>query len=246
MERIVPLGRAGQGGAGRNAARIAFATVETPGDIARATSPRGEVVVRRRHDGALELRVNGVFVMDTLETTSERLLAEAALGAVLEPRRVLVGGLGLGFTAHAVLADDRVERLDVVEIEGDVVAWMRDGTIPHGPTFVADARLRVIEADVAVALAEAADTTYDLVLLDVDNGPAHLVHSPNAALYTSRALAEVRRVLRPGGHVTVWSADLSPGLHDALFRAFGNVEERAVEVPQHGRVGTYWLQSARR
>ena len=109
--------------------------------MARALSPRGEVVLRERRDpddgspGVLELRVNGVFVMDTRETSSERGLATAALAEVEDPRAVLVGGLGLGYTAHEVLADRRVERLVVVEIEEDLVRWMRDGTVPHGPAL---------------------------------------------------------------------------------------------------------------
>ncbi|MDF9716990.1 hypothetical protein [Nocardioides sp. ChNu-99] len=217
-----------------------------PGDVARARSERGEVALRRRDDGALELRVNGVFVMDTLETTSERLLADAALAACERPERVLVGGLGLGYTAHAVLADDRVRRLDVVEIEPAVVAWMRDGTVPHGPAYLADERLRVVEADVAVALAEAADGAYDLVLLDVDNGPDNLVHAPNAALYTPPLLAGVRRVLAPGGTVAVWSATHSPALEQALADVLGAATVQEVAVPGHGRVGSYWLHSAHR
>ncbi|HEX6979671.1 MAG TPA: hypothetical protein VF342_10255, partial [Alphaproteobacteria bacterium] len=76
-------------------------------EIARAESPRGEVVLRRRTSNGgpavLELRVNGVFVMDTRETTTERALAQRALELVADPRTVLVGGLGLGFTAHEVL-----------------------------------------------------------------------------------------------------------------------------------------------
>ena len=79
-------------------------------DVARATSERGEIVLRKR--GAVwELRVNGVFVMDTAETGSEIELARAALALADAPRDVLVGGLGLGFTAHEVLSDTRVERL---------------------------------------------------------------------------------------------------------------------------------------
>lgn len=217
-----------------------------PGDVARATSERGELLLRRRGDGALELRVNGVFVMDTLETTSERLLAEAALAAHPLPRRVLVGGLGLGFTAHAVLADPRVERLDVVEIEPAVVAWMRDGTVPHGPAYLADARLSLVEADVAQALAEAPDASQDLVLLDVDNGPDNLVHAPNAALYAPRLLEQVRRVLAPEGLLVVWSAARSDALDATLREVFGASEEREVAVPDHGRVGSYWLHLARR
>ena len=113
--------------------------------MARAESERGEVLLRERIDPerpegprALELRVNGVFVMDTLETSTEQQLAAAALARVEEPRTVLVGGLGLGFTLHEVLADKRVERVNVVEIEDALVRWMRDGTIPHGPAFFAE------------------------------------------------------------------------------------------------------------
>lgn len=225
---------------------------DIPVEVARAESPRGEVVLRSRPSDppggtpSYELRVNGVFVMDTVETTSECLLARAALDVVDRPGAVLVGGLGLGFTAHEVLADPRVERLDVVEIETDLVRWMRDGTVPHGPAFLADERLGVVEADVAVALAEARDATYDLVLLDVDNGPDNLVHDANAALYAAPALADVHRVLAPGGVAVVWSATRSPALEEALALVFGASEARAVAVPAHGRVGEYWLHLARR
>src|SRR5512145_886224 len=152
-------------------------------EVARAESPRGEVVLRERRDpdagpnapAVLELRVNGVFVMDTVETSSEKGLATAALARVENPRAVLIGGLGLGFTVHEVLADARVEKLVVVEIEDALVRWMRDGTIPHGPAYLADERLSVITSDIRVAMAEASLASYDLVLLDVDNGPGFLV-----------------------------------------------------------------------
>src|SRR5688572_16190242 len=103
-------------------------------EIARAESERGEVVLRRHTSGlgadVIELRVNGVFVMDTHETGTEIELAAAALDLVPNPRDVVVGGLGLGFTTQRVLADSRVERVVVVEIEEALVGWMRDGTIP--------------------------------------------------------------------------------------------------------------------
>ena len=109
-----------------------------------------------------------------------------------EPRDVLVGGLGLGYTMHRVLADSRVERCSVVEIEQALVEWMRDGTIPHGPELLADERANAVVADIAAAVGEAADASYDLVLLDVDNGPGYLVHEHNAALYRPPFLTEVR------------------------------------------------------
>src|SRR6478752_5673182 len=131
--------------------------------------------------------------MDTLETSTEQALAESALAQVTDPRAVVVGGLGLGFTMHAVLADSRVEKVSVVEIEQALVDWMRDGTIPHGPALLADERVSVVVADVAVALAEATPASYDLVLLDVDNGPGFLVHDANAALYRPPFLEAARQ-----------------------------------------------------
>src|ERR1700759_388549 len=121
--------------------------------------------------------------MDTAEHASELALADAALSSVPDPRRVLVGGLGLGFTLDRILGDRRVEHVDVVEIEPALVEWMRDGTIPHGRQLLADAPARVVVADLVHALAEAGHTAYDVVLLDVDNGPGQLVHEGNAAIY---------------------------------------------------------------
>lgn len=219
-------------------------------EIARAESERGEIVLRSRRDGeqtrtVLELRVNGVFVMDTLETSSERALAEHTLALVDRPAAVLVGGLGLGFTAHAVLADSRVERLTVVEIEEALVGWMRDGTAPHGPALLADERLTVVVADIVGALAEAKDASYDLVLLDVDNGPAYLVYDANAAVYRAPSLTEARRILRPGGAVAIWSANRSPDLEAELATVFGNADAIAYDVPLQGRAEQYWLHVAR-
>jgi spermidine synthase len=217
-------------------------------EIARAESPRGEVVLRERRDEnaptILELRVNGVFVMDTLETTTERALAHAALALAEAPTRVLVGGLGLGFTMHEVLADPRVESCTVVEIEQAVVDWMRDGTITHGPSLLAEARVSVVVADVAAALAEAGDSAYDLVLLDVDNGPDYLVHDANDALYKEPFLQAAHRATAQV--LAIWSAAEAPQLRAALEAVFGNVTATAYDVRLGVRDEQYWLYSARK
>jgi len=221
-------------------------------EIARAASERGEVVLRRRRDGedpdepgVVELRVNGVFVMDTLETSTERELAAVALRQVEQPLHVLVGGLGLGFTAHEVLADPRVERVDVVEVEEALVGWMRDGTVPHGPTFLADERLHLVVADVRAAVAEVVPRSYDLVLLDVDNGPGHLVFEGNLEIYQDAFLSRLAEVLRPGGAVAVWSAAESKPLVSAMSRAFGTVTPVAYDVDFQGRSAEYYLYIGR-
>ena len=216
---------------------------------ARAESERGEVVLLQREGGILELRVNGVFVMDTIETTSETALAENALALVDDPRKVLVGGLGMGFTAHALLGDQRVQRVDVVELEPALVRWMRDGTIPHGPALLADERIRVIEADLGVAVEEAAarsdGPTYDLILLDVDNGPGNLVHEENARLYETAFLHRLAAILNPGGVLGIWSSHESRELEERLRDVLGNATHQAVPVTLQGRDEAYWLISAR-
>ena len=214
-------------------------------EVARAESERGELVLRQRRDDAgpavLELRANGVFVMDNAEFTSEQALASAALGLVEEPRDVLVGGMGLGFTMHQVLADQRVERCTVVEIEEALVGWMRDGTIPHGRTMLADARANPVVADVTVALAEADDASYDLILLAVDNGPNFLVHDSNARLYEAEFLGQARRILRPGGSLAIWSMDDAPALQHTMTGVFDDVEAVPQPVRLQDRDEEYFL-----
>jgi spermidine synthase len=214
-------------------------------EVARETSERGELVLRRREDGTLELRANGVFVMDTVEVSTERELATRALALHRSPARVLVGGLGLGFTLAAVLADPRVARATVVELEPALVGWLRAGVVPHGPGLLADPRVEVVVADVAAALREAAPAAYDLVLLDVDNGPGYLVHDANAGLYEAASLHDARRATAPGGMVVVWSAAEAPALADALRRVYGDVEPLPYAVDLQGRAETYWLYASR-
>jgi spermidine synthase len=214
--------------------------------IARATTDRGELVLRRRDDGHLELRANGVFVMDTLEHTSERALAERALALTDVARvEVLVGGLGLGYTLAAVLTDGRVGRCVVAEIESDLVTWLRDGTVPHGPGLLADPRVEVEVGDVAEVL-RSAEEEYDVVLLDVDNGPGYLVHDGNAGLYSAPLLEAARDALRPGGILVVWSAAEAPDLELTMRGVLGDAVEERHAVPAHGRVGDYFLYLARR
>ena len=217
-------------------------------EVARAEDARGELVLRRRSEDnagdVLELRVNGVFVMDTRETSTEIELAGAALELVEDPRDVVVAGLGLGYTLQRVLADIRVERVTVVEIEESIVGWMRDGTVPHGPGILADRRVHVVNADIAMAIAEATGT-HDLLLLDVDNGPGYLVHEGNAAIYGRELLTAAQAMINPGGAVVVWSASPAPELQHVLEEVFGSCTEHPYAVLLGERPTTYLLYVAR-
>lgn len=212
--------------------------------VASAFSPRGEVTLGRRGE-VLELRVNGVFVIDTAETSTERALAQEALARCDHPDRVLLGGLGLGFTAAEVLTDPRVGLVEVVEIEPAVIDWLADGTVPHGPALLVDPRLQVVQADVAAHLRSLPAESTDLVLLDVDNGPGYLVHEHNAALYRRSALADLVRITRPGGSVVIWSASRAPGLAESMAEVFPETDETALPVRLQDRQEQYWLYAGR-
>ncbi len=226
--------------------------------MAEARSERGDVVLRRRAaDGALELRVNGVFVMDDRETATERLLARTTLDSLadaadaagtvdpadLPARRdgwhVLVGGLGLGFTLAEVLASPRVGSVVVAEIEAAVLDWHRAGLVPGSP--LPDERVTVEVADVRDVVRRLDPSAVDLILLDVDNGPGFLVYDDNAAVYGDVFLESCRDALVPGGVLAVWSADHAPDLVEALDSVFGSSVEHALPVTLGTRHTTYHL-----
>jgi spermidine synthase len=192
----------------------------------------------------LELRVNGVFVMDDDGAASEQALATVGMAAVVSPRRVLVGGLGLGFTLRAVLEDPRVEQVTVVELEPVLVHWLRCGLAPGGAAALEDPRVSVLVADVADAVTAAATGAYDLALLDVDNGPDFLVHDANADLYRVPFLQACRRMLDGRGALVVWSMSESRALADRLRAVFGQVRTRPCPVRLGARDESYWLHVA--
>ncbi len=199
--------------------------------------------LRRRDDGATELRVNGVFVMDDVETSSEQALARTAIE--LGAREVFVGGLGLGYTLRALLASAQVSRVVVAELHPEIVGWMRDGTVP-GADLLADERTHVVIGDVRDVVAAQPAASLDAIVLDVDNGPDFLVHDGNAAVYGSDFIEVCASRLRPGGHLCVWSMNDSEPLRRAMGDHLSDVRAEAVDVVLQGRDERYWIVSGTR
>ena len=219
---------------------------DPPTTLARGDGQLGELVLRRRGGTppVYELVVNGVFLMDTAETSTERLLADAVLQRSRAPRRALVGGLGLGYTVKALLADQRIERIEVIEIEPLLVDWLRADLVPGTAAILSDQRVRVAIGNVASVFADVAPASYDVALLDVDNGPDFLVHERNATVYQEGILSAAGRALRPGGILAVWSAAPSASLAERLAATVGPVEVVTVDVTRDGRALSYYLYLA--
>lgn len=199
--------------------------------------------LRRRADGALELRVNGVFVMDDVETSSEQALARTVID--LGAREILVGGLGLGYTLRALLASPQVSRVIVAELHPEIVGWMRDDTIP-GAELLTDERTRIVLGDVRDVVAAQSPAALDAIVLDVDNGPDFLVHDDNAGVYEGDFVEMCATRLRPGGHLCIWTMAPSQTLTASLGAALTDVREQAVAVRLQERDERYWIVSATR
>lgn len=207
--------------------------------VARASDEHGEIALARRGE-VVELVVDGAFAMDTVHTATERALATLALARVPgDGLRTFVGGLGLGFTARALLDEPRVAHVDVVELHAPLVAWARAGLVPPLAGLLDDARVTVSVGDVLDAVPGLAPGTVDALLLDVDNGPGFLIHPQNAEIYRARFLAAAARALTPRGVLAVWSADPAPELADGLAAACGTVEAVALDVARDGREFQY-------
>jgi spermidine synthase len=197
----------------------------------RRDGPHGEIVLRR-HGGLLQIIANGCFLMDTSDGRSERLLVRAALDALddREAPGLLLGGLGVAFSLDEAVREARWGRVTVVEREQAVIDWHRDGPLaPLSATARADARTRVVHADLLTHLRTSGER-YDVLCLDVDNGPDWTVTEGNDTLYSPGGLAACRESLTPGGVLAVWSARPSARFESALRNA-GFQAVRTEEIP---------------
>ena len=223
--------------------------METLDTLGRHSGPRGEVVLRRRHGGGVaveELIVNGVFAMDSADTETERQLAEVALAGHGSPR-VLVGGLGLGYTADQLLAAG-IDHLDVVEIEECLVDWAYAGLTATLARVANDPRVSLHAADVTAVLAglRGPRGPWDAIVLDVDNGPDFLIHDTNSTLYTEPSLTAAYQQLTPGGTLAIWCQGPAPDLLATLRRLSPTVRPRSFHRSREGRPLSYVIYTAAR
>ena len=211
-------------------------------------TPIGDISLRRRRLLSLdrdvfEVKLGDEFLMSSLFTAGEEALAVHGLaGTAGDGLDVLVGGLGLGHTAHAALQDPRVRSLTVVEALGPVIAWHRRGLVPLGRALSDDARCGFLQGDFfALAAGEGfgGGRRFDAVLLDIDHSPEALLNAAHGRFYTPEGLGELARWLRPDGVFARWSDAPPEGRFQAALGAvFASAEARVVEFDNPLQGGT--------
>jgi len=195
-----------------------------------------------------EVTLNHEFLMSSYHTTSERALASVALDRLEgQDLEVLVGGLGLGYTAAEVLTCDRVARVEVIELLPQVIDWLNQGLIPLAEALQAAPRLQVSQGDVYQLLWQPPQKQYDAILIDVDHSPDDQLDTGNESFYTEAGLERAKQHLVKGGILGVWSyAESSPFAH-ALKKVFREVHIEPVtfENTHIHETMTDWLFFAR-
>ena len=199
-------------------------------------TPLGELILRRRAmpgastEPVYEITLGGAFLMSCLVNDSERALSRAALDCRGEGSwDVLVGGLGLGYTAQAALDDPRVRDLTVVEVLPEVIAWHERGLVPLGETLAADPRCHLVADDFFSRIEDPATPAYDVVLVDIDHSPEALLHSAHGRFYERGGLEKLHDHLKPGGVFALWAGFAAdPDFVARLEDVFGHAEAEHV------------------
>ncbi len=200
-------------------------------------TPIGVISLRRRHDRTVdrdvyEVKIDDEFLMSSLFTVVERELSHLGLArAKGTDLRVLVGGLGLGYTAVAALQDERVTELTVIDAVAAVIDWHERDLLPETVGLAADPRVRLVHGDFFAlsAAAQLPDTPYDAVLLDVDHSPQNLLHPSHGPFYTAEGLRILATMMTPGGVFGLWSDDPpEKGFEATLAEVFDDAQSHVV------------------
>lgn len=208
-------------------------------------TPLGDLMLRRRRLlqlGGLdiyEVKLGEYFLMSSLFHEAESQLSKLGLGVLTKKELdVVIGGLGLGYTAVSALEDKRVKSLVVVEYLEGVIEWHQNGLVPLGTTLIQDSRCRLVHADFFALSRDVKksfdpqypENKYDVILLDIDHSPTHVLHQTNTRFYSEKGLFELAQHLKPGGVFALW-ADGFPveSFTNLLGKVFESAESHTVE-----------------
>ena len=212
-------------------------------ELAFENTALGELTLRRRGETRLggqevfEVKLGYEYLMSSLFTESECQLAQLGLAPLEGELDVVVGGLGLGYTAAEALKNDRVNRLLVIDLFQAVIDWHRACLVPLGNVITKDARCELRQGDffelARTRLDQSApDRKFDAVLVDIDHSPEHYLAAENQTFYTDAGLAALRDQLKPNGTFALWSNDPpDKDFTEHLRQIFGSANSHIIEFP---------------
>jgi spermidine synthase len=184
-----------------------------------------------RPDGwVYTVHIDGALLMSSVSPLSERELATRAIAAHPgKELKILIGGLGLGYTAQAALESDRSALVRVVDRMDFVINWLKDGLLPLSDQLLKDPRMEFVQSDVYGDLMGPAKETYDLILVDVDHAPDDPLDPASLPFYTPEGQAKVREHLAPGGILAVWSAWNNDEFAAAMAKSYPRAWREPIE-----------------
>lgn len=193
--------------------------------LATSHTPDGALLLLQHHDGQHYLKIDGVPLMSTIACSSEQQMAELACGSMSAKSRVLIGGLGFGFTLRKVLEMAGPDAtVDVAELLPEIIEWNRIHLGEVNGLLLDDPRTLIHQRDVFEIISNCGGNHYAAILLDVDNSPDPLVQDGNARLYARKGLELIQNALQPRGRVVFWSANPDKGFERSLRQVFAKVE----------------------
>jgi spermidine synthase len=212
--------------------------------LAEARTPDGARLALYEHDGNYCIRLDQQELMHSSLSDSELLLGELATKNLKHHAHpmVLIGGLGLGFTFRGVLRTLGPDAaVQVVELMPAVVDWNRQFLCGLNGGLLDDPRVEVIVADVWEIIARAGRSSYDAVILDIDNGPHGIVQEQNDRLYHREGIQRLAAILRPGGRMGIWSAWRDQGFIQRLSEAGFMVQTVPAKLHAHSQRCAYTI-----
>jgi len=208
--------------------------------LATCHTPEGTPMVLQEHDGQHYLKIGGVQLMSTTASFSEQQMAELACSILPAKPRILIGGLGFGYTLRRVLELSPADAIvDVAELLQEVIDWNREYLKEVNGLLMDDPRVEVHRKDVHALLD--GKTRYHTILLDVDNSPDPLVQKGNARLYNRGGLNRIKAALQPKGRVVFWSANRDKHFAESLGRVFKQVESVGAKAYPQAKKFTHTL-----
>ena len=216
--------------------------------LAETRTPNGARMTLVEHDGSFCIRVNGQQLMHSAVATSEVELGRLGCerhtirGAAT---RVLIGGLGLGFTLKSVLqATGPKAVVHVAELFPEIVAWNRTHLAGLNGALLKDKRVTVMVGDIRLLIQRAARLPYDVIVLDIDNGTTAMVKDDNNQLYSERGMQQIALALKPGGRAAVWSACPDAVLGKRLTKAGFQVRAVPAKLYAQAKRAAYMIYVA--